>query len=396
MSDYTSRLRFSMDSVSFEDDDFMEKLLEIAHLFRPFSEAMDAFLARRGFDASRMDVDGKTACIRDVFLKAGMEPPREVREWFTAGQPIRRETAFQICFAFGLDGNETDEFFREYYARERSFNCHRVEEAVYYFCLNNGLSYGEARDIIAAVPAAEDGAKGGDQVYTASIIAELNSLTTRDELIRYLTDNRNIFTVDNVTAYAFIRRLWDSAAGPGGLLIRERERLPSMLDDMANLKRSPVREGDAGVRPWDAYLAILQLDKQDVKRLRTDRSIQPVIERLHAGARDSFPDRQGIDLILRGKRVSYERVRKWLVLLSFYTFWARRALDRGDYAACPEDGERCVAHMDQVLTDAGYPEMYVGNPYDWIFFYAAGNDEPLPTFRYIFNELLASALDGHP
>ena len=93
--------------------------------------------------------------------------------------------------------------------------------------------------------------------------------------------------------------------------------------------------------------------------------------------------------------MSYERVRKWLVLLTFYTFWARKAVDAGTYEAQPSDADRCISHMNQVLMDAGYPELYVGNPYDWIFFYATKSDEPLTTFRYIWNELLTTTLEEH-
>ena len=73
-------------------------------------------------------------------------------KWYTENQTVRRDTAFQLCFAFGLDGSDTDEFFRRVYTRERSFDCHRVQEAVYYFCLNHGLSYANAQDICRQLP----------------------------------------------------------------------------------------------------------------------------------------------------------------------------------------------------------------------------------------------------
>ena len=63
--------------------------------------------------------------------------------------------AFLICFAFGLDGGETDEFFRRYYARAQ-LQLPSGQEAVYYFCLNNGLSYAEALDIQTHVPLAKE------------------------------------------------------------------------------------------------------------------------------------------------------------------------------------------------------------------------------------------------
>lgn len=197
----------------------------------------------------------------------------------------------------------------------------------------------------------------------------------------------------NVTAYATIRRMWEQAAGPAGLLIQEHNTLPSILDDAATDTQSKLRAGSQGAKPWDAYLAILQLDKRSVKALGTDRSIKPILEKLHMDAQDSFPDRQGIDKILRGEHVSYERVRKWLVLLSFYTFWAKNAIVKGNYEADDGDADRCIAKMNQYLVESGYPELYVGNPYDWIFFYAAKSDEPLFTIRYIWNELLTGTLE---
>lgn len=395
MPAYTTLLQKPLETISWEDDNFIEELLQVVQLFRPFSDAITEFISERDFDGDFTDVDAKVKYIKTAFEKANMTPPRELREWFTAGQPIKRDTAFLICFAFGLDGGETDEFFRRYYAKERSFNCHQVQEAVYYFCLNNGLSYAEALDIQTRVPLSKRSQKSGDVVYTGSIIAELNDLETKEELVTYLAENIDKFSDSNVTAYERIRRLWALAAGNGGLLMQEREKLPSILDDAATGEKSKLRSGNTGVKPWDAYLAILQLDKDDVKQLKAERSIRPILKKLHDDAQDSFPDRQGIDKILRGEHVSYERVRKWLVLLTFYTFWAQKAVKEGSYEAEPEDAKRCLTTMNQHLMDAGYPELYVGNPYDWIFLFASKSEEPLYVFRFIWNELLATALEEH-
>ena len=397
MPAYTTVLQKPLEAISWEDDHFIEELLEVVQLFRPFSTAITGFILEHGYDGDPDDVVAKVNYIRTAFLKADMDAPREVREWFTKQQPIRRDTAFQICFAFGLDGSETDEFFRRVYARERSFNCHRVQEAIYYFCLNNGLTWADAMDIQSRVPLAGSEKAEGEAVRTGSIIAELNQLETKEELITWLNENLDKFTVSNVTAYENIRRLWKLTSGPDGLLIRERKvpTLPSILDDAATGQRKEIRSGTDGVRIYDAYLAILQLDKDDIDRLHEDRSIRPLLGKLHGDAQNAFPDRQGIDRILRGKVVSYERVRKWLVLLTFYTWWARKAIERGHYRADPGDADRCITSMNHYLADSGYPELYVGNPYDWIFLYAAKQEEPLFVFRYIWNELLTDALEEH-
>lgn len=392
MYSYTDQLRVPLDTISFEDDDFIEDLLQVAQLFRPFSKAIEEFITEQGYSGDVADIDAKVAFIRAAFEKADMTPPREVREWFTAGQPVKRDTVFQFCFAFGLDGNGTDDFFRRFYTRERSFDFHKLQEAIYYFCMNNGLTYADALDIQCHVHLVGE-RLSSEAVFTGSIISDLNTLETKDELIAYLNENIDRFADSNVTAYDTIRRLWTLSAGPNGLLMQESQRLPSILDDAATDQKSRLRSGDEGMKPWDAYLAILQLDKKDVKKLERDRSIKPILEKLHADAQDSFPDRQGIDRILRGEHVSYERVRKWLVLLTFYVFWAKKAVKNGAYDASADDANRCLSNMNQHLIDAGYPELYVGNPYDWIFLFAAKSEAPLYAFRFIWNELLTSALE---
>ena len=160
MQEYTRVLQKPLDSISWDDDNFVEELLQVAQLFRPFSAAMDEFISEHGYAGDPADTDAKVQFIRSAFEREQMVPPREIREWFTQNQPVRRETVFQICFAFHLDSAETDEFFRRYYARERSFNCHQVLEAIYYFCLLNGLSYARAQEIYEQVPKAGKGGAG--------------------------------------------------------------------------------------------------------------------------------------------------------------------------------------------------------------------------------------------
>ena len=50
---YTAKLRETLESISFEDDNFIEELLEVAQLFRPFSVAITEFISEHGFNGSR-------------------------------------------------------------------------------------------------------------------------------------------------------------------------------------------------------------------------------------------------------------------------------------------------------------------------------------------------------
>ncbi len=396
MSDYTHLLRTPFSGISPEDEHFMDELLEVARLFRPFSEGMTEFLFEHGYSGDPDDAGEKTAFIRNTFEQAGMKPPREIRLWFEKDQPITRETAFQICFAFGLDGLRTDDFFRKVVMRERSFDCHQVSEAIAYFCLNHGLTWADAREMNARIPEPGENSAPAAVVYTDSIVKELNRMESKEELVQWLRENIRLFNTNNATAYRLIRDMWEQTAGKEGLLAREGRKFFSATDDPAiDGPSQALTAGDEGVKLWDAYLAIFQLDKEQVSRLEADRSIKPILDRLHAAAQDSFPDRQGMTLILKGAHVSYERVRKWLVLLTFFTWWARRALATGSYEAEADDGKRFLAFADHVMMEAGYPELYVGNPYDWIFIYCAQDQEPLRLFREIWNTLLGEKLERH-
>lgn len=63
MANYTTVLQKPLDTVSWEDDNFIEELLEIAQLFRPFSDAITEFISDRGYEGNSEDVDAKTiAC----------------------------------------------------------------------------------------------------------------------------------------------------------------------------------------------------------------------------------------------------------------------------------------------------------------------------------------------
>ena len=239
MADYTALLRAPFDDISPEDDDFIARLLEVAKLFRPFSESLDGFLRAQGYGGADGDTEGKVAFLRAAFLRAGIEPPRELRLWYTRGQPIRRETAFQLCFAFGLDGNGTDAFFREVYKRERSFDCHQAREAVYYFCLNNGLTWADAQAILAKAPEPGEDEAESPAVFTGEIVAQLNRLETRAELEAWLAANGGLLRAGSATARRMIRRMWAEAAGPDGLLLQEHRRFLAIGDDAGFTRRCP-------------------------------------------------------------------------------------------------------------------------------------------------------------
>lgn len=394
MGEYTKYLKNLRGEISPEDDNYTEELLQVVKSFRDFDEALDNFLLKKGYAGDIHDTDEKVSYIKDKFKEAGISSlPRNLKKWFTEKKRIeKRKIAFQFCFAFHLNLEESEEFFRTV-CLQRGFDCHYVEEAIYYYAISNHLSYGEAEELIEQAP--ED-TKGkidfnGEVLFTASIIKEINRFKSKEELLLFFRENIEQFGYNNATAYKYITDLWHKIDMPDGLAEKEKA-----LMNLSGMQQIETNNKNRSV--WNIYLQILGLDGCDEADnsplfvLDTDRTLKPFLkdnDLLHPLAEDSFPDRQGLEAILRGEHKSNELVRKTMILLVFYEFWVKRILRAGNcYAqAEPADAERCHAEINRYLLDAGYPALYAGNPYDWIFLFAMQDTYPLETFRGFMQEL---------
>lgn len=404
MGTYTESLENRARDIDPEDDiDYSSAMAEVVSMFRNFDEALDTFLIRHGFSGDRHDIDGKTSFIRQKFEQQGIPIPRNMKKWYTEHKRIKKETAIRICFAFGLTIEESEDFLRRI-CLLRGFDCHNVEEVICFYAIENRLSYAEARLLIEAAPKARPGRIdfGEDVLYTSAIIEEVKRFRSPEELMEYLGANIRQFGYNNATAYRYIRGMWEEIAGEEGLAASEKRRLYAAFDDKDGESGEPDRrrQGYGGGRQgrkekagdslWEIYLQILGLAGNRITKLDTDRSLKPILkdnELLHAWAEDSFPSRGGLEKILNGEHVSEQLVHKTIILLVFYRFWVKAALKRHGYQARNGDTFRCICEIDKYLMDAGYPELYPGDPFDWIILYAVENEFPLLVFRDYMREL---------
>ena len=134
------------------------------------------------------------------------------------------------------------------------------------------------------------------------------------------------------------------------------------------------------------------LDNQQEMQHAQTRSLSQVFTNnvlLPLRASDCFPSRQTIDGIINGESGGdHEKFRKMLIFLTFYTFWAKISVDKKSvfFCATDQDSDRCKEYVNKYLSDAGYPELYFGNPYDWIFLWSMRREYPLEIFRTYMRE----------
>lgn len=424
MSQYTELLNIEAETLSPDDDDFEEKLLEIAALFRGFDEALTAFIEEHGYAGDLTDVSAKATFLREKFKTANVESLRDFKDLFVPNRTPSRKTAYQICFAFGLSVDETNDFFRRVQF-ERGFDCHDRKEAVYYFCMRNGLSYSEAQEIIDRIPIPKKikAVPNREVLYTGTIIEYIDSIDDKEKLIQYITDNIDDFQYNNATAIKYIQELWDGISKTGGLAAKEgsiiagcnrykdEHKKDGNVSDTRDAEdvAEHVREQEQEVKPYDYVVADLDSSTwtifsqiiglrnymENEYAIKYDRRLTSVLSQnalMPLKASNCFPSQHSIDRLFRGELGDYETMRKMLIFLVFYTYWAKIVIDKNDafYLVERSDCERCLDTINGRLLDAGYPELYAGNPYDWLFMWSLNDDEnPLEAFRFYMGEVFA-------
>lgn len=366
-----------------------EALPRIIASFHGHGDALSRFLDSHGFPAGTENTpENKAAFLKQKFSESGIDSAkaRNALKWLTESNGFERETGFRLAFALGLDIDETNEFFRTVLL-DRGFDCHTIPEAICYYCIVHKLDYPTAERLITAAPKPGKTAvpANGEVLYTKNIISFLNTCPSEAALLTYFEDNLEQFGYNQVKAKEFIRYLWDRIFGPDKLAEKERKYFPQQ-EKGAN---PPADDSN-----WGIYLQILGLSF-DIDSIKADRTIKPILENkifMHQFAAENYPTRQSIEKLLRGETAKHDLTRKTLIMLAFYHFWMNTALSRGTiktYEAGAQDRERCLSELDQYLLDAGFPEMYAGNPYDWIFLWASNRAAPLLAFRSYWQLLSA-------
>lgn len=423
MTQYTELLNIKAETLSMDDDGYEENLVEVATLFRGFDEALTSFMEEYGYKGDLADASAKAQFLREKFKTANVKPPRDFKEWFEPNKKIARKTAFQICFAFNLGVDETNNFFR-CVQFERGFDCHTISEAVYYFCMRNGLSYTEAQEIIDRIPVPKKvkTISNREVLYTGTIIEYINGIDDKEKLIQYIIDNINDFQYNNATAIKYIQELWSEISKTDGLAAQEgtiidrtynrfEERHRKGVTDTRSTEviTEEIRQQEQEVKPddyvvagldastWIIFSQIIGLANYQEREYATkyDRSLSSVLSEnklMPLKAAYCFPSRQNIDKLIRGDLVGDDEIiRKMLIFLVFYTHWAKLIISKNDafYSAKFSDAERCLDTINARLLDAGYPELYAGNPYDWLFKWALNDENPLIAFRHYMGEIFA-------
>ena len=183
-----------------------KEYIESLNTVTTFYEYVYKYAQKNGFDGPKEDAD----LLANFLMKLGddrkapLSSLNTVKNWLKKAPPATnqagRENVYALCFVLGLNAKETKEFFLKAYL-ERPFNYKNIHEAVYFFCMNNGLTYLKAKELIEKIEAIPESNQNKEaEVVTEQVGYVLSMKTTEDDFVKYIVDNRSGFAMQNQTA----------------------------------------------------------------------------------------------------------------------------------------------------------------------------------------------------
>lgn len=381
---YTDR----MESALFElwdefdncDEDYSSLIDELnsKDAFRTFGDGLVSFLQKR-----KPEITAETAikCIEKLCEETGVEKSdissiNALKGWFREDKRPKkgedgRTKMFALAFILQLTPDETAELFHRVYL-DRAFDYRNADEIIYYFCLQNGKSWSDAKRLIEEANSMT--VQISDHtVYTAKLRSDIDTINDENDLLSYIARHGHNLEKANISAKKNFHQLLVSAN-------------KIAKDDAAEMKYRKNGEEVIVYKDWFAgydknsnnFTYDVIINTSVSSKIGTTTLFNNA--RLPKEIKNRFPEAGSFSK----KEPTYEEMRKMIILLFSYIFWYKQQKENKRFLL-----DDYIAEVDFYLSDSGLPPMYYGNPYDWMFLYCALAERPLDTFRGILAEVLS-------
>ena len=315
--------------------------------------------------------------------RTGEACPRTIQEWFRGTPPgdSRRKNLYDLCYALEMNAEETAEFFRRYYLTI-PFNFRDRTDAVFFYCLLRGKTYDVIRGMLHEAEGFEaTGRNPADSAGSTDSAGKADSTDSAGRAdapgcagtARTAEIGRQIAGIDDDRE--FLRYLSGHCCSREQQYRTARAEIIRLMDRCGKDTASGLHEEVMGFRYQDTLLARQKrqklLPKEFTRSLPTDRT---------------FLD------IRKGKKETYETMRKTLIILLFYDFYhaAREAAEEPDDDTVRSNAEDFYQEANEVLARCGMPLLYERHPFDRLMLFCALKKSPLDAF-YGLNDRRYSA-----
>ena len=374
-----------------DDEEYTEEYLK-EYPYHSFSDGLTECIVKHGFIGDIGSVEEKTAFVKQKYAEKNVPLNiSNIRRWFTEKRPLSnrtsRELVYQFCFAMEMNLEEVTEFFLKVYF-ECPFNFRVSDEVIYYFCFANGLDYSIAQELKEKTSAILKQAEleKSKIEFTTAIGAGLKNIHTEKELLQYISENACEFLVNNRTAYLYASEL-----------LNECTDLAKKFFDFENeFNFSEEKNPHHTEKKQNVDLFLYMLFGIDLLQYKKEKSFAKASD-FPELVKSNFPLKMQLSKLKNNEPVSYETMRKALILLEFYAYFASLFYEnRNDTKFCSieDDYTSFVAETNDLLTSCGYPVLYVRNPFDWLFMHCANQNFPLQEFRNAVTRYYVDIVDG--
>lgn len=316
-----------------------------------FAEGLAERLRELGVECEAEDREMMLSEVKRRYREIlGKSCPRTVQEWVRGTTPgiTNRQNNYELCFALEMDLRRTAEFFERHFLT-MPFNVKSRTDAVFFYCLCHKKSYSTACRLL-------EGAKGfvsQEKAHTSTsrIAAMIFETEDEDIFLKYLSEH----CYDSEQQFILAKRIISSELDTVG------ERL--MRFDNERAKRAD-RLGSLTI---EALLGYKYQEKGSrVRELRLPKRFT-----------ESLPNDVTLGRIKNGQGVSYELLRKTMVLLKFYNFYFDA--DNCDGETIRSNLLDFYGELDQALISCGFAQLYPGHPFDCLMLYCANSYDPIDT-----------------
>lgn len=317
-----------------------------------FLEGLAERLTQLGISCTAEDKDIMLAEVKRRYKEILGKPClRTVQEWIRGTTPgiTNRQNNYDLCYALEMDFQQTAVFFQKHYLT-MPFNVKSKVDAVFMYALYHKKPYSVVTDMLSDskgfVP------QKNAHTKTSQIISVILETDDDDRFMSYLSEH----CYDNKQQFQLARSV-----------------IKKELDDMQSGLLSYTSDRKLTSLTISELLGFKY--QKESKIVRKDKLPKRFVE--------SLPNDVTLCRILNDDVVSYENLRKTLMLLKLYNFYSeadncdRNTVCRNLMDFCDE--------LDAVLLSCGFSQLYVRHPFDCLVMYCANSYDPIETLHCVID-----------
>ena len=314
-------------------------------IFRTFGDALLDFIQCHNPDDG-ITVDNvigfitKSAEKQNVPLK-DIASPNTLKNWFKKGlRPdkgdTRRTALFALAFALDLNIEHTQELFHKVHL-DRAFDYRKKSELIYYYAIANGRSWSDAKELIALAEVQNQTEDTATEIMETTMLRRNTGNIDNDiALLEFLKEHDKSFEYKNITAKRKLDELFQNALISAGKEVDLKASRELRDVEFKKIRNNPILNSEEKKVAKEAvkeeiYSKYSNLEKYNSYDMHSRKFLYEVItgykaqKEIGAGTctlgfknsgfpeeiRSRFPEAGS----LSSKNLTYEQIRKWIILL---------------------------------------------------------------------------------